>query len=208
MKLEDFDFELPERLIAKYPEDQRDQSRLLHVRKKEKDFKEYKFSDIENLLNEGDCLVLNESPVFPARIYGFSKRREVEHEFVLVEYAGDKRWKVLINKSRRCKIGDIFSFANIVEAEILEKEDNGVHLIEFNQELTLETLYNIGQMALPPYILKLREHLESDKKTYQTVYHKKMNEKSIPINGSVAAPTAGLHFTEDLLNKLKKKGLF
>lgn len=208
MKIQDYDFELPERLIAKYPEEQRDQSRLLVVNKNNGTYKENKFSDIENYFNEGDCLVLNESPVFPARIYGESMRRNSIHEFVLVDYLGDKKWKVLINKSRKCKVGDQFKYLNKMKAVILEKQDGGVHIIEFDKDLNVKTLYDIGQMALPPYILKLREHIEEDKHTYQTVYHKKLDSNTIPTEGSVAAPTAGLHFTEKLLDNLKKKDLF
>jgi len=205
MKLSDYDFHLPEELIARYPNEIRDKSRLLIVDRITEELTDTVFEEIPSYLNPGDCLVLNDSRVYPARIYGESTRTKRQHEFVLVNHLGENRWRVLVNKSKSCRVGDSFLFGEEIEASILEKHSGGVHIVRFDREMTYGRLMSLGEMALPPYILKLRGHRDMDKETYQTVYCRDISPELIPDAGSIAAPTAGLHFTPSLIERLKKK---
>ncbi len=208
MKLTDYDFQLPEELIAQYPCEKRDESRLLVVNRQRQDFTETQFKNIGDYLDEGDCLVLNNTRVFPARLYGNSLSTGKKHEVVLVNYENNKEWKVMIRGSKRCKVNDRFQFMGDIEGRLIKKLPEGLNIMAFSEELSYQKLMEIGEMALPPYIIKLREPVAKDKETYQTVYSKDIKADSIPHEGSIAAPTAGLHFTQPLLDSLKKKELF
>ncbi len=206
MKIDDFDFQLPEELIAEYPLKNRDESRLLVVHRQNHSIEECQFKDLIHFLDEKDCLILNETQVYPARLYGVSNSTHKKREFVLVKYLNNNNWKVLINRSKQCRVGDRYYFQNEIVGEIQQKLENGLHVVCFNKILTCEILNSIGEMALPPYIHKLRNHEESDRDNYQTVYHKNIYPEEVPVKASIAAPTAGLHFTKELINTLKKKG--
>ncbi|GMT50181.1 MAG: hypothetical protein IEMM0008_1720 [bacterium] len=208
MKLTDYDFQLPEELIAQYPREKRDESRLLVVNRQRRDFTETRFKNIGDYLDEGDCLVLNNTRVFPARLYGTSLSTGKKHEVVLVNYQENKEWKVMIRGSKRCKVHDRFQFMGNIEGELIKKLPEGLNIIAFNEELSYQKLMEIGEMALPPYIIKLRKPIAKDKETYQTVYSTYIKADSVPSKGSIAAPTAGLHFTRSLLDSLKKKEFY
>ncbi len=197
MNLKDFYFDLPEELIAQTPLNDRTSSKLMVLNKATGEIKhEEKFSNILDYLKEGDCLVLNETRVIPARLFGKRKHTGANIEFLLLERKTKDRWEVLVNPGRKAKIGDIVIFSDKLEAEIIDITDGGNRIVEFKYQGIFEQILDeLGQMPLPPYI---KEKLE-DRERYQTVYAK--NE------GSCAAPTAGLHFTEELLSKAKKKGV-
>lgn len=196
MRTDDFDYYLDEELIAQTPLSKRDDSRLMLVDKKTGFYKHDKFFNIINYLEKKDVLVLNNTRVIPARIIGTKITTSAVIELLLLEDLGSS-WECLVKPSRRIKKGDIISFGNgILKAEcILEKEEGIKEFKLIYDGILLEILDKLGTMPLPPYI---HEKLK-DKERYQTVYSK--------INGSAAAPTAGLHFTKELLQKLEKKGV-
>ena len=202
MKLEEFNYELPNELIAQHPLQKRDESRLLVLDRLEQKIKHKKFTDIIDYLNPGDCIVLNNTKVIPARLLGekvyASKNSQIcKVEFLLLKNLGDDKWETLVSPGKRLKVGAKASFGEgKLIAEVLEITEEGTRIVKFEYEGVFnEILAEIGNTPLPPYI---RETLE-DKDRYQTIYAK--NE------GSSAAPTAGLHFTEDLLEKIKSKGV-
>lgn len=197
MQKSDFFYDLPEELIAQHPADKRDHSRLFLFNKSTGEFGHKHFYNIVDYLEEGDTLILNNTRVLPARIFG--KRIDTESivEFVLLSQKSKDSWETMAGPGKKAREGHKFIFGDgILEAEIIEVLDNGNRIIEFKYEGNFfELLDKIGQMPLPPYI---KEKLE-DKERYQTVYSKEL--------GSAAAPTAGLHFTEELLDKIKAKGV-
>ncbi|WIV10750.1 tRNA preQ1(34) S-adenosylmethionine ribosyltransferase-isomerase QueA [Proteiniborus sp. MB09-C3] len=197
MRKEDFYFDLPEELIAQVPIENREGSRLLVLDKKTGDTEHGFFSDIVKYLNKGDCLVLNNTRVIPARLFGHRKGTGSSVEFLLLKKIDNNRWETLVKPGKKAKPGAIFDFGDgLMEGEILEVKDGGTRIIEFKYDGVFEQLLDqLGEMPLPPYI---KEKLE-DKERYQTVYSKK--------EGSAAAPTAGLHFTESLLQKIKERGV-
>lgn len=197
MKKEDFYFDLPEELIAQVPIENREGSRLLVLDKKTGKTEHGFFSDILEYINEGDCLVLNDTRVIPARLFGHRKDTGSSVEFLLLKRTDKDRWETLVKPGKKAKPGAIFDFGDgIMEGQILEVKDGGTRIIEFKYDGVFEQILDrLGEMPLPPYI---REKLD-DKERYQTVYAKK--------EGSAAAPTAGLHFTESLLQKIKEKGI-
>jgi len=197
MELKDFSYDLPEELIAQEPIKDRQMSRLLVLDKESGNIEHRIFKDIVDLLDEGDCLVLNDSRVIPARLYGEKEGTGGKIEFVLLRKHDTDIWEVLLRPGRKAKPGARFVFGNgLLTAEILEVINDGNRLVHFYYEGIFEqVLDKIGLMPLPPYIKKSLE----DKERYQTVYAK--NE------GSAAAPTAGLHFTKDLLETIAKKGV-
>ena len=197
MKLEEFDYELPEELIAQHPSKKRDEARLMVLNRKDRSIEHRIFKDIIDYLNPGDCLVINNTKVLPARLYGIKEDTKVPVEFLLLKRLEDDIWEVMVRPGRRIKEGAQISFGEgLLKAKVLEVLDNGNRKVVFSYDgIFNEILDQIGLMPLPPYI---KESLK-EKDRYQTVYAK--------YEGSAAAPTAGLHFTEELLKKIEEKGV-
>ncbi|MBR0447719.1 MAG: tRNA preQ1(34) S-adenosylmethionine ribosyltransferase-isomerase QueA [Clostridia bacterium] len=193
----DFYYHLPEELIAQEPIEPRDASRLLVMDKASGALRDGTFRDIKDLLKEGDCLILNDSRVLPARLLGERMGTGAHVELLLLTPHGNDVWEVLAGPGRRAKPGDRISFGGgLLIAKVLEILEGGNRLVEFSYEGNFyETLDKIGQMPLPPYIKKRLE----DKERYQTVYSNEL--------GSAAAPTAGLHFTPELLEEVREMGV-
>ena len=196
MKISDFDFELPEELIAQHAVNPRDHSKLLVLNKKEKTLEHKKFYNIIDYLKKDDVLVINRTKVIPARLFGHKENGVVLECFLLKRY-DMYTWEVLLKPAKKLKIGQKLIFLEgVLEAELLEIKEDGNRIIKFDFEGSFEEILDkLGEMPLPPYIM---EKLE-DKNRYQTVYAKE--------GESVAAPTAGLHFTNELLEKISKKGV-
>lgn len=194
---EDFDFDLPEELIAQTPLKDRTMSRLLVLNRETGKMVDRHFYDILEYLNEGDALVLNNTRVLPARLYGEKEETGAHLEVLLLTNTEGNCWETLIKPAKRAKVGTVISFGDgRLKAVVREELEHGGRIVEFEYEgVFLEVLESLGEMPLPPYI---KERLE-DPERYQTVYAKE--------NGSAAAPTAGLHFTQDLLEKIKAKGV-
>ncbi|MEY8763517.1 MULTISPECIES: tRNA preQ1(34) S-adenosylmethionine ribosyltransferase-isomerase QueA [Clostridium] len=197
MKLTDFDFYLPKELIAQHPLKQRDEARLMVLDKKTGKVEHRIFKDIVDYLNPGDCLVLNDTRVLPARLIGKKEGTGGKMEILLLKRNEDDTWETLVKPGKRAKVGDRFDFGNgELKAEIAEIKKDGNRIVKFEYEgIFEEVLDKLGQMPLPPYI---KEKLK-DKEMYQTVYSRE--------KGSAAAPTAGLHFTKELLRKIENKGV-
>lgn len=197
MKVEEFDYFLPEELIAQKPLLQRDASRLLVLDKKTGQVEHKHFTDIVDYLEEGDTLVLNDTKVLPARLIGEKEETKAVVEVLLLKNIEKDNWECLVKPARRIKVGTVVSFGNGKLRAICIKEDaEGIRHFEFLYEgIFLEVLEDLGTMPLPPYI---HEKLE-DQSRYQTVYAKEV--------GSAAAPTAGLHFTNNLLEDIKSRGI-
>lgn len=194
MKTEDFDFELPEHLIAQTPLKKRDESRLLILDKKTGDINHRHFSDIIDYLEEGDALVLNDTKVIPARLYGVKEDTKAVIEILMLEEKESNIWECLVKPAKRVKVGSIINFSEKLKAKCIKIGEEGIRYFELMYEgILYEILNELGEMPLPPYI---HEKLE-DKDRYQTVYAKNI--------GSAAAPTAGLHFTKELLEKIEAK---
>ena len=197
MKTEDFYFDLPEEKIAQVPLENREQSKLLLLDKNTGQTKHKSFKDIVDYLEEGDCIILNNTRVLPARLFGKKKDTGTSVEFLLLSRTKQDTWETLVKPGRRAKVGTKFIFGNgELTGEITGFGEDGTRIIEFTFEgIFEEVLDKLGEMPLPPYIT---EKLD-DKERYQTVYSKS--------TGSAAAPTAGLHFTKELLEKISKKGI-
>ncbi len=198
MKKSDFYYDLPKELIAQTPLTQRDSSKMMVINRKSGDIYHKHFYDILDYLNDGDCLVLNNTRVLPARIYGTKKDTGAVVEFLLLNNLGNDEWEAITGPGKRAKEGAEFTFGNgILSCVVLKVLENGNRIAKFSYDGTniYEVLDKIGEMPLPHYIT---EELR-DKERYQTVYSKEL--------GSAAAPTAGLHFTEDILKKLTDKGV-
>ena len=200
MHINDFDYELPQRLIAQTPAEKRDFSRLMVVHRDSGEVEHKHFYDILDYLKAGDCLVLNNSKVLPARLYGRKEGTGANIEFLLIKRIEGDTWETMVRPGKRLKPGDAVSFSDdkLFRAVVKDYGEDGTRIVEFEYEgIFLERLEELGKMPLPPYIE--RDNNSEDKDRYQTVYAK--NE------GSVAAPTAGLHFTPELLEKAKVKGV-
>lgn len=196
MRTEDFDYNLPEELIAQHPADKRDFSRLMVVDRKTGKREDKHFYDIIDYLNEGDLLVMNDTRVIPARLFGHREGKEEEIEVFLLENIEDDKWEVLVRPGKKMKIGTKCIFSDELSLEVINIKEDGNRIVEFFYNgIFQEILDRLGNMPLPPYI---KEKLK-DKERYQTVYSKNP--------GSVAAPTAGLHFTKELLKKIEEKGV-
>ncbi len=197
MKVSDFNYDLPKELIAQVPIKNRDESRLMVLNRQNKTIEDKKFKDILDYLKPGDCLVRNNTKVIPARLYGVKEETGANVEFLLLKRIDGDIWEVMVRPGKKLLPGTRVSFGEgILKAEILEKMDDGNRNVKFEYDgIFNEILDKIGLMPLPPYI---KERLK-DKDRYQTVYAK--------YEGSSAAPTAGLHFTEELLEKIKQKGV-
>ena len=197
MKVEEFDYNLPEELIAQTPLEQRDSSKLLVLDKKTGEVEHKHFYDILNYLEKGDTLVLNDTKVLPARLIGEKEETKAVIEILLLKNIKDDDWECLVKPARRIKVGTVVSFGNgRLKAKCIKEEYDGIrHFTLIYNGILLETLEELGTMPLPPYI---HEKL-NDQSRYQTVYAKEV--------GSAAAPTAGLHFTNELLEEIKVKGI-
>jgi S-adenosylmethionine:tRNA ribosyltransferase-isomerase len=197
MKLKDFYYDLPQELIAQHPMKERSSSKLLVLDRKTGGIEHKRFYNIIEYLEKGDCLVLNNTKVIPARLLGVKEDTKGKIEMVLIKKISQDSWEVILKPGKRAKPGARFVFGDgILTAEILEIVDDGNRIVKFEFDGSFEeTLDKVGVMPLPPYIT---EKLK-DPQQYQTVYSK--------INGSAAAPTAGLHFTEELLSKIENKGV-
>ena len=197
MKVEDFDYYLPEELIAQTPLAKRDSSRLLVLDKKTGEYEDKHFYDIVDYLEEGDTLVLNDTKVLPARLIGEKEETHAVIEILLLKNIAGDDWECLVKPARRIKVGTTVTFGNgKLKAHCIKEMDEGIRHFTFEYSgIFLEVLEELGTMPLPPYI---HEKL-ADQSRYQTVYAKEV--------GSAAAPTAGLHFTKELLAKIESKGV-
>ena len=197
MNTADFDFHLPEELIAQTPLEKRDSSRLLIVDRETGQFSDQHFDNIIDQLEPGDALVMNNTRVLPARLYGTKPETGGHVELLLLKNTQGDFWEVLVKPAKRLRVGTRVSFGDgRLTATVTEELEHGGRIVRFEyQGIFLEVLESLGEMPLPPYI---HEKLE-DRERYQTVYAKE--------NGSAAAPTAGLHFTEELLDKIAAKGV-
>ena len=211
MHINDFDYELPKELIAQTPAEKRDFSRLMVVDRATGEVEHKHFYDILEYLGPGDCLVLNNSKVLPARLFGVKEGTGAKVEFLLTKRIEGDTWETMVRPGKRLKVGDAVNFAGsgsgsdsdgqegkLFRAVVKDYGDDGTRIVEFEYDgIFLERLEELGQMPLPPYIE--RENNKDDRDRYQTVYCRD--------EGSVAAPTAGLHFTEELLAKAEAKGV-
>ena len=197
MNTKDFDFDLPEELIAQTPLEVRDASRLLILDRKKRTLTDSHFDSILDQLQPGDALVMNNTRVLPARLYGQKPDTHGHVELLLLKNTQGDQWEVLAKPAKRLRVGAKVEFGDgRLKATVVEELEHGGRIVEFSYDgIFLEVLESLGEMPLPPYI---HEKLE-DRERYQTVYAKE--------NGSAAAPTAGLHFTEDLLQKIEAKGV-
>ncbi|MFP7475619.1 tRNA preQ1(34) S-adenosylmethionine ribosyltransferase-isomerase QueA [Staphylococcus hominis] len=197
MNVEEFDYHLPESLIAQTPLKNRDQSRLLVLGRKTGNIAHKHFTDIMDYFEPGDTLVLNDTRVMPARLFGLKEETGAKVEMLMLTRIEDNNWEVLLKPAKRIKVGNTLSFGNgKIIAECIKELEQGGRIMRLHYEGILEErLDELGEMPLPPYI---KERLD-DPDRYQTVYAKE--------NGSAAAPTAGLHFTDELLQKIKDKGV-
>ncbi len=197
MKTDDFDFELPEELIAQHPIEKRDNSRLMILDKNTSEIKHEIFSNIINYLHQGDVLILNDTKVIPARLYGIKEDTHAMIEVLLLKNTEQDNWECLVKPAKRVKLGTIIDFGEgILKAKCVKIEEEGIREFQLIYDgILYELLEKLGTMPLPPYI---KEKLE-DQSRYQTVYAKNL--------GSAAAPTAGLHFTKELLRKIEEKGI-
>lgn len=197
MKTSDFYYDLPQELIAQDPLEDRASSRLMLLDKQTGEIEHHIFREIIDYLNPGDCLVINNTRVIPARLIGEKEGTGGKVEVLLLTRKGDRVWETLVKPGKKCRPGAMLSFGGgLLKAKVLEVVDDGNRLIQFEFEgIFEEILDKLGEMPLPPYIT----HKLKDKERYQTVYAKN--------NGSAAAPTAGLHFTPELLQAIKEKGV-
>ncbi|MGX5377284.1 tRNA preQ1(34) S-adenosylmethionine ribosyltransferase-isomerase QueA [Ligilactobacillus sp. LYQ135] len=197
LKTDDFDYNLPEELIAQTPLKERDEARMLVLNAKTGEYKDDYFYDIIDYLNPGDAVVMNDSRVMPARIYGIKPDTGGHLEVLLLNNVEGDKWETLVKPARRAKVGTKISFGNgELTATVTEELEHGGRMIEFHYDgIFMEILDKLGEMPLPPYI---KEKLD-DPELYQTVYSKEV--------GSAAAPTAGFHWTKELLQKVEEKGV-
>ncbi|MFC4409915.1 tRNA preQ1(34) S-adenosylmethionine ribosyltransferase-isomerase QueA [Chungangia koreensis] len=197
MNINDFDFELPEELIAQTPLKDRASSRLMILDRESGKLEHKVFSDIIDELKTGDCLILNDTKVLPARLMGMKEETGAHIELLLLKELGKDEWETLVKPAKRVKIGTVVTFGEgLLKAICVGEKDHGGRVFKFEYEgIFYELLDRLGEMPLPPYI---HEKLE-DKDRYQTVYAKEQ--------GSAAAPTAGLHFTPELLDRIREKGV-
>jgi S-adenosylmethionine:tRNA ribosyltransferase-isomerase len=199
MLISEFDYELAEELIAQNPLEKRENSRMLAVNRAAKSFQDKHFYNFPRFLKKGDCLVLNNTKVFPARLFGTSETG-ARVELFLVREIENQIWETLARPARRLKIGRQITFDENLSAKVIEKTDEGRVIVHFETSKDFnEVLEEIGQTPLPPYIRRDDGILESDKNRYQTVFAKQ--------RGAIAAPTAGLHFTPEILEEVKNLGV-
>ncbi len=198
MKLSDFKYKINDKLIAQYPVKPRDAARLMILNRKDKTISEGKFKDIIQFLEAGDCLVVNETKVFSARLMGYKEKTDAEVEIFLLRELENNLWEVLVKPARKVRIGNRLIINGNIQCDVIDNTVSGGRVVRFNYDNDFYKLVEeIGQTPLPPYIK--REPEVSDKQNYQTVFAN--------VRGAVAAPTAGLHFTPQLVERIKKKGV-
>ena len=197
MKTSDFYYDLPKELIAQDPLEDRSASRLMHLNKETGEYEHGHFRDILKYLKPGNCLVINDTKVIPARLYGSKVGTDAAIEILLLKRRENDIWETLVKPGKKCKVGTVISFGDgILTGEVVDIVDEGNRLIQFHYDgIFEEILDQLGEMPLPPYIT----HKLQDKNRYQTVYAKH--------EGSAAAPTAGLHFTKELLQQVQDAGV-
>ncbi|HDQ00135.1 MAG TPA: tRNA preQ1(34) S-adenosylmethionine ribosyltransferase-isomerase QueA [bacterium] len=198
MKLSELKFELPDELIAQHPTEKRDQSRLMVLDRKAETIEKKVFSDIVDYLKKDDCLVINETRVFPARLKATKDKTDAQVEIFLLRELEDRLWEVLVKPARKVRVGNRLSITKDVYCDVIDNTVSGGRVVRFVYEGNFfDIVEKVGQSPLPPYIKRDPDDL--DKERYQTVYAK--------VRGAVAAPTAGLHFTNKILEKISKKGV-
>ncbi len=199
MKLSDFKYEVPEELIAQYPVEKRDESRLMVLNRKSGEREHRVFKDVVDYLHEGDVLVVNETKVFPARLIGVKEKTDAQVELLLLRQLETTMWEALVKPARKVRVGNRILIADDFGCDVIDNTTSGGRVVkfDFNGQDFFEKLNQVGRSPLPPYIHRQAEPL--DKEKYQTVFAKKI--------GAVAAPTAGLHFTEELLDQIRRKGV-
>lgn len=197
MSLHDYYYDLPEELIAQDPLEDRSSSRLMVLDKENGNIEHHVFKDIIGYLKAGDCLVINDTKVLPARLYGNKVGTDARIEVLLLKRRENDVWETLVKPGKKCKVGTVITFGDgLLKGEVIDIVEEGNRLIQFQYEgIFEEVLDRLGEMPLPPYIT----HKLEDKNRYQTVYAK--------YEGSAAAPTAGLHFTKELLEQIEAKGV-
>jgi S-adenosylmethionine:tRNA ribosyltransferase-isomerase len=198
MRLSDFKYPLSERLIAQEPLKERDKARLMVVDRSTGKISESVFKDLDQYLEPGDCLVLNNTRVFPARLHGYKDKTDADIEVFLLRELNENLWEIMVKPARKVRMGNTITIEGGIQCEIIDNTTSGGRVVRFNYSGDIyKIIEKYGEPPLPPYIK--RKPNEQDKKYYQTVYASQI--------GAVAAPTAGLHFTKRLLNKLEKHGV-
>lgn len=199
MKLSNFKYDLPEELIAQYPPEKRDDSRLMVLNRTDESIAEDTFSNILDYFNPGDALIVNETKVFPARLIGVKEKTNAQVEVLLLRQLEETMWEVLVKPARKVRIGNRLIIADKIGCDVIDNTVSGGRVVKFdyNGHNFFDLVEEIGNSPLPPYIKRETEPI--DKERYQTVYARK--------TGAVAAPTAGLHFTEEMLAQLEAKGV-
>jgi S-adenosylmethionine:tRNA ribosyltransferase-isomerase len=199
MKLSEFSFEVPNELIAQYPVEKRDESKLMVIDRKTSKSEHKIFKEISDYLNEGDGLIINETKVFPARLFGIKEKTDARVELLLLRQLEETMWEVMVKPARKVRVGNRIQISDDFGCDVIDNTVSGGRVVKFdyNGGDFFDLIDSVGKSPLPPYIN--REPEEIDREKYQTVYAKKI--------GAVAAPTAGLHFTRDLLDKIIKKGV-
>jgi S-adenosylmethionine:tRNA ribosyltransferase-isomerase len=198
MKLSDFKYDLPEHFIAQYPLEKRDLSRLIVLNRNNNSIQHDHFYNIINYLNEGDCLVVNETKVFPARLLGTKDKTDAKVEIFLLRELENDLWEVLVRPARKVRVGNRLSINHLLICDVIDNTVSGGRVVRFMYDGDFYNIVEkIGKAPLPPYLSREPEDL--DKYRYQTVYAR--------VRGAVAAPTAGLHFTEELLEQIQQKGV-
>ncbi len=199
MQISEFNYELPEDLIAQNPPEKREISRMLVANSSDETLTDEQFFNFPKYLNKGDLIVLNNTKVFPARLYGKSETG-AKVELFLVDEIADKTWETLARPAKRLKVGKKIIFNEDLSAEVVEKASTGKVIVKFVCSKNFDEIIDkIGNTPLPPYIKRDEGNLDKDRKRYQTVYAKE--------RGAIAAPTAGLHFTPEILDEIKSKGV-
>ncbi len=198
MKLSDFKFNLPEKLIAQYPSDKRDESRLMILKRENESIEQGVFKDVLDYMDEGDCLVVNETKVFPARLEGTKDKTDAKVEIFLLRELEQGLWEVLVKPARKVRVGNRLTVGQKLFCDVIDNTVSGGRVVRFNFDGDFYSIVEqIGKSPLPPYIKREPEPIDKDR--YQTVYAK--------VRGAVAAPTAGLHFSQELLEKVVDKGI-
>ncbi|MFP4547424.1 MAG: tRNA preQ1(34) S-adenosylmethionine ribosyltransferase-isomerase QueA [Fidelibacterota bacterium] len=200
MRLSDFDYELPEELIAKYPTKKRGDSKLMVLDRKEESIDHKKFTDVVDYLRKGDLLVVNKTKVYPARLQAVKDRTDAKVELFLLRELSDNLWEVMVKPARKVRIGNKLNITDDLQCDVIDNTVSGGRVVRFkdaSQDEIYKAIDEMGVTPLPPYID--REPTEEDKEKYQTIFAER--------RGAVAAPTAGLHFTDDIIEKLKAKGV-